>query len=342
MKNRLVFFAILISAIGFWLIFPDPLFDDPLSTVVYDREGDLLGARIAMDGQWRFPNTDSLPVKYRQALVLYEDRYFHHHPGVNVVSLIRALSQNIKNGKVVSGGSTLTMQVMRMSRKNRERNLWQKLIETILAIRYELTATKEEILLSYASNAPFGGNVVGLEAASWRYFGTNPFNLSWAESALLAVLPNAPSLIHPGKNRNLLKIKRDRLLVKLYERGILDRLTCTLAQEEPLPERPMPLPNKASHVTDHFLTNHPGYRTHTTLNAELQSRTVELAGIHARRLKQNQVHNLACLIVEVETGHTMAYVGNSPEIDGEMHENYVDVVKGSRSTGSILKPLLFA
>ncbi|MCK4751084.1 MAG: penicillin-binding protein 1C [Bacteroidales bacterium] len=337
-----VLVGLLITAAAFWMMLPDPLFDDPLSTAIYDREGNLLGARIAGDGQWRFPPSDSLPHKYRQAVILYEDRYFNYHPGINIPSLTRALYQNIREGEVVSGGSTLTMQVMRMARKNRERTLWQKLLESLLSIRYELTATKEEILLNYASNAPFGGNVVGLEAASWRYFGTDPSNLSWAESALLAVLPNAPSLIHPGRNRNRLKSKRNQLLERLHEQGILDSLTCSLACEEPLPGKPLPLPNVASHVTDHFLANQPGKKHHTTLNAGIQAMAAELSGIHSRRLDKNQVHNLACLIVEVETGQIMAYVGNSPAGDGNLHENHVDVVRSTRSTGSILKPLLFA
>ncbi|MEN8226944.1 MAG: penicillin-binding protein 1C [Bacteroidota bacterium] len=342
MKNLPLLVVLVISAMGFWVMLPDPLFDDPLSTVVYDWKGELLGARIAGDGQWRFPSSDSLPDKYARALIHYEDRYFNYHPGINVLSLTRALYQNIKEGEVVSGGSTITMQVMRMARKNRDRNLWQKLIESLLALRYELTASKEEVLISYASNAPFGGNVVGLEAASWRYFGTDPFNLSWSESALLAVLPNAPSLIHPGRNRELLKQKRNRLLWKLYEKGTLDSLTCTLAMEEPLPGKPLPLPNMAGHVTDYFLANQPGKKQHTTLRSELQVRAIELSGIHSRRLEQNQVHNLACLIVEVESGQTLAYVGNSPARGEILHENHVDVVRSPRSTGSILKPLLFA
>ncbi|MCK5136877.1 MAG: penicillin-binding protein 1C [Bacteroidales bacterium] len=334
--------SLLFVAVIFWIILPDPLFDDPLSTVVYDRSGELLGARVAEDGQWRFPVSDSIPGKYKQALILYEDRYFYFHPGINPASMARALYRNIREGKVVNGGSTITMQVMRMARNNRDRNVLQKLIESLLAIRFELSATKEEILLCYASNAPFGGNVVGLEAASWRYFGTEPTNLSWAESSLLAVLPNAPSLIHPGRNRDLLKQKRDRLLIKLYKSGSVDSLTCALARKEPLPRRPFPLPDHAGHITDYFMTHQPGARHNTTLKADLQSRAGEVARGHSRVLSQNEVHNLACLVMEVETGDVLAYIGNTMSDDGNTHGNHVDVIRAPRSTGSILKPLLFA
>ena len=338
----MVLLMTILAGVLFWVILPDPLFNDPLSTVVYDRNGNLLGARIAGDGQWRFPPADSLPRKYSRAVIRYEDRHFYSHPGIYPPSILRALYQNIREGEVVSGGSTLTMQVMRLARKNRERNLFQKMIESVLAVRLELTAGKDEIFRMYASNAPFGGNVVGLEAASWRYFGTGPHNLSWAESALLAVLPNSPSLIHPGRNREQLKMKRDRLLAELHGEGLIDSLTCALAKREPLPEKPYPLPDDAVHLTDHFLVNDPGKKITTTLQADLQAHAVELTSIHHEKLSRNQVHNLACMVMEVETGNVLAYVGNSEPEGNQFHENHVDVIRAGRSTGSILKPFLFA
>jgi penicillin-binding protein 1C len=204
--------------LGIWwhyFLIPQQLFHDPLSMVLEDRDGNLLGARIADDGQWRFPASDSVPEKFAKAITTFEDRRFYVHPGVDLPSLGRAMWQNATHGRVVSGGSTLTMQVVRMSRKGQSRNLWQKAVESVMALRVEMRYSKEEILALYASNAPFGGNVVGLDAAAWRYFGREPEKLSWAESATLAVLPNAPSLIHPGRNRSALKAKRDRLLRRL-------------------------------------------------------------------------------------------------------------------------------
>ncbi len=183
----------------FWFSIPRLSFNDPYSTVLLDRNGELLGARIADDGQWRFPPVDSLPEKYKKAAILYEDRFFYYHPGINPLALLRAYWQNLKKGEIVSGGSTLTMQVIRLARKGRPRAISEKFIEMILAARLEWTVSKEDILNLYASHAPFGGNVVGIDAASWRYYGRPPEQLSWAEAAMFAVLPNAPSTDPPGK-----------------------------------------------------------------------------------------------------------------------------------------------
>src|SRR5262249_24744812 len=150
--------------------------------------------------------------KFEKALVVYEDKRFRLHPGVDVFAIGRALRQNIAQGRVVSGGSTLTMQLIRLARKNPPRNVFQKCLEAILATRAEIRYSKDEIVNLYASHAPFGGNVVGVEAACWRYFGRNSNDLSWAEAALLAVLPNNPSLIHLARNRERLRLKRDGLL----------------------------------------------------------------------------------------------------------------------------------
>ena len=192
----------------FWFSIPDPLFNDPACTVIEDRQGELLGARIADDGQWRFPYNEEIPEKFRHAIISFEDRYFYYHPGINPYSLIRAAIVNIRSGKIISGGSTLTMQVIRLSRKGKERTIPEKLVEILLALRLEAGSSKDEILALYSSNAPFGGNVVGLDAASWRYFGCSPSDLSWSEAATLAVLPNSPSLIHPGKNSRSVNCKK--------------------------------------------------------------------------------------------------------------------------------------
>src|SRR5688572_1850740 len=200
--------TVVLTGIYFFCL-PKELFTDPYSTVLEARDGELLTATIAPDGQWRFPQPDSLPRKFVEAIVTYEDKRFFSHPGVDVLAMGRAFQQNFQAGRVVSGGSTLSMQVIRLSRKNKSRTVVEKVIELILATRLELRYSKAEILDLYASHAPFGGNVVGLEAACWRYFGRSMRELSWGEAALLAVLPNSPSLMHPGKNRDALKQKRN-------------------------------------------------------------------------------------------------------------------------------------
>lgn len=301
-----------------------------------------MGAKIAGDGQWRFPVEPGVPDKFEQALLQFEDEWFYYHPGVNPVSVFRAVWQNISAGEVVSGASTLTMQVIRLSRKNRPRTVWEKLKEMILALRLELTYSKQEILTLYAGHAPFGGNVVGLEAASWRYFGRSPEQLSWAEVGVLAVLPNSPSLIHPGRNREQLRQKRNRLLQDLLREQVIDALTFNLAKAEPLPDEPLPLPRIAPHLLGRIYSGgSKGRRVRSTIDRTFQQRVNRVVETHHAKLRQNRIHNAAVLVAEVRTGRVLAYVGNTQNHQ-QQHGGKVDVITAPRSTGSILKPFLYA
>ena len=236
-KKTIVF---VILVIAYYFCLPKQLFNTPTSTVVESRQGNLLGAKIADDGQWRFPVIDSVPSKFEISVLQFEDAYFYDHFGFNPVSMVKAIGANISAGKTVRGGSTITQQVIRLSRKE-QRSYFEKAIELILATRLEFRHSKKDILKLYASHAPFGGNVVGLDVAAWRYFGLQPHQLSWAESATLAVLPNAPSLIYPGKNQQKLLDKRNRLLKKLLTEKYIDSTTYTLALLEELPQKPLSL-----------------------------------------------------------------------------------------------------
>lgn len=346
------------AAVGILLIvwlfcLPRPLFDKPVSVVVEDRDGQLLGARIAADGQWRFPPADTVPEKYTTCVVAFEDKRFWWHPGVDPIGLARSLWLNLQRGRIVSGGSTLTMQAIRLMRNNPPRTIWQKTVEIFMATRLELTYSKREILGLYTSNAPFGGNVVGLEAASWRYFGKSPALLTWAESATLAVLPNSPGLIHPGRNRNALLEKRNRLLEKLRDKGRLSAVECELSKEEPLPDQPLPLPQLAPHLLDRLTADgrrwtvdggrrtENGSRFRTTIDGRLQQRILEILARRQAIYSGNGVHNLAAVILDVPSGEVLAYVGNVSGA-GKEHGESVDVIAAARSTGSILKPYLYA
>ncbi len=341
-KRRVALILLFAFLLWYALALPRPLFDKPLSTVLEDAEGRLLDARVAADGQWRFPSPDSLPENYVRALVLFEDKRFFSHIGVDFRALARAFRQNLAAGRVVSGGSTISMQLMRMARAPRPRNLWQKGIEILLASRLELAYSKEEILRLYATHAPFGGNVVGLEAACWRYFGKPPTYLSWGEAALLAVLPNSPGLLHLARGRERLLAKRNRLLDKLLEHGDLDSLEWDLAKAEPLPERPHPLPHKAQHLLDYLiLQGQVGRRLKTTLRYDLQLQALQRMDYRLSLLKGSGIHNMAALIVEVSSGKVLAYIGNMPGT-GEIHHEQVNIIPAARSTGSILKPFLYA
>jgi len=226
LKTKKGIYSIILFILFIWYCFclPSPLFKSKTSTILEDSKGELLAAKIADDGQWRFPLTKKLPQKFIHCLVQFEDRGFYSHWGLSPTAIIRATKQNIEAKRTVSGGSTITMQVIRMSRKGQKRTFFEKIIETIIATRLEFSYSKKEILALYASNAPFGSNVVGIDAASWRYFGREPSKLSWAESATLAVLPNAPSLIYPGKNQERLLKKRNRLLDQLFVAKIKKRV----------------------------------------------------------------------------------------------------------------------
>jgi len=330
---------ILFFAGGFFI--PCPLFRTSYSTVLESRNGHLLGARISDDEQWRFPLAGSVPEKYVKCLLCFEDRYFYKHPGVNAFALARALFQDIKAGKIVSGGSTITMQVCRLARGQKKRTLKNKLIELFGALHIELRYSKSQILRLYASHAPFGGNVVGIDAASWRYFGCESSQLSWAESATLAVLPNAPSLIYPGKLDVKLKEKRDRLLRKLLAENEIDSLTFDLSIDEPLPEKVNPLPGMAYHLTEKANREKKGKRVRSTLDSELQKRVNAIVAKHKRRLKSNYINNVAVLVAEIPSKKVLAYVGNTVG-DSSNHGNLVDVIRAPRSSGSILKPFLYA
>ncbi|MBN2173066.1 MAG: penicillin-binding protein 1C [Bacteroidales bacterium] len=327
--------------IVFWFCLPELLFNDPTSTVIEDRSGKLLGAKIAEDGQWRFPIQQDVPEKFKICIIQFEDRYFFKHPGINPGSLVRAAIQNIRSGRIVSGGSTLSMQVIRLSRKGKPRTILEKAIEMVLAMRLEIRYSKDEILALYASNAPFGGNVVGLEAATWRYFGQPPEQLSWAESATLAVLPNAPSLIYPGKNHLVLLSKRNKLLKALTESGMMTNTDYELALLEPLPGKPIPLEQAGSHLLSDIYLKHKGEKIRTTVNYSLQKSTTEVVERHQKNLAFNQIHNAAALVVEVESGNVLAWVGNVVAA-GKDNGCDVDMIRAPRSTGSILKPILFA
>jgi len=343
LRSRL---RILIFAAGIMIIpvllSPLPGFETPLSTIVEARGGELLGARIADDGQWRFPAPENIPDKFEKALLTFEDRYFYFHPGVNPGAILRAVIRNARAHEIVSGGSTITMQVARLARGNRKRSYPEKITEILSALKLELLRSKRRILKMYAANAPFGGNCIGLESASWRYMGKSPADITWAEAATLAVLPNSPSLVYPGKNQEILKLKRNDLLRRLWERQYIDSLTLLLALDEPVPGEPKPLPSKAPHLTDLFYSRNRGERIRTTIDAAIQERAADLVRIHQKRLAGNFIFNSAALIVSVESGEVIAYVGNGELNDSPDHGGDVDIIRAARSTGSILKPLLYA
>lgn len=336
------YLLLLLLSLGlFWLLVPSLRFPEWGATVVEDRDGRLLGARVAADGQWRFPGRAAVPEKFEKALLQYEDRWFWYHPGINPLALAGALRHNWQQKGNRRGGSTLTMQLARLSRPPAARRMGVKLLEMAMAIKAEMRYSKRTLLELYAAHAPFGGNVVGLEAASWRYFNQPPAQLTWAEAAALAVLPNSPALVFPGKNESTFLRKRNRLLRRLRDVGEISESTYQLSISEPLPGKPRPLPALAGPFMNRLAGQGGlGKRMRTTLNTALQAQLQSMANRYASRLAFNEVFHLAAVVVEVKSGEVLAYVHASSSPDGAGAE--VDIAHAPRSYGSLLKPFLYA
>ncbi|MDQ6962595.1 MAG: penicillin-binding protein 1C [Mariprofundaceae bacterium] len=336
-------FLLLMVFFAFWTRLETPLFSKPLSSLLLSREGELLGAKIASDEQWRFPPQKSVPLKFQKAITCFEDKRFFSHNGVDPLATMRALWLNLSQGHVVSGGSTLSMQVIRLSRHNPARTYVEKLHEMLMAMRLEWSYSKQDILALYASHAPFGGNVVGLETAAWRYFHRGSEKLSWAESCLLAVLPNSPALIHPGRNRDVLKKKRDRLLKQLLQAGVLSDLDYQLAMLEALPEKPHAMPRAAPHFFETLMKQDPNKAFFkSTLDVKMQAQLTSLVRHHAKQLELQSIANVAAIVIDHQTFEVMAYAGNNDTHYSLIEGAALDLIRRPRSTGSILKPLLFS
>lgn len=341
--------AFLFFLILLFLLLPDAQFEDPFSPVLLDRNGLLLDARVASDHQWRFPPQGrELPDKYLKSLILFEDQRFYLHLGVDPLAVVRAALQNLQGAGRVSGASTLTMQVIRLWRRA-PRTWLNKMYESLLAIRMELRHSKREILNLYSLHAPMGRNIVGAWSASWLYFGRSLGELSWAESALLAVLPNSPSFLNPGKGREKLLGKRNRLLNRLHEKGYIDSLTRDLAVQEALPGQENSLGQRSAvHLLDTLHSGtmkpdqpHPLYRS--TIDRDLQVRAESVLSRHQQALTKSRINDICAVIIDHGRGEVLAYLGNAAYIGGSRDRSaWLDLIQRRRSTGSILKPFLFA
>jgi len=343
-KKSSLFLVLFFILLSFVLIPLDKPFPDDYSTIIYDRNGNMLSVFLNKREQWHFPPKDSLqvPEKLKTCVTQFEDRYFDYHPGVNLVAVARATWQNIISAKIISGASTITMQVARLSNP-KMRTVWNKLKEMFYALRLEIWYSKNEILNLYLNHAPYGGNTVGFSAASWRYFGKEPKALTWAESATLAVLPNAPGLISPQSNPQKLLAKRNRLLKRLQEESIISEQDLRLANLEKIPIKVFDLPFEAPHFSQNIQRNlaEQGRVVFSSIDRTLQKRAEEIVSQHARYLHKQGVANIAALVCDTQSGEIIAYLGSHDFWD-KTNNGMVDGVQAPRSSGSILKPLLYA
>lgn len=340
-RVKLLTFLTLSFLIYILLPFWNPLVPEDYSVVIKDKHGKIIRAFLNDEEQWCFPPTDSIgiPYKLRSAVILFEDQYFDYHPGVNPMAIFRAFQQNMKSDKIESGASTITMQVARMDKKHK-RTYWNKVKEIFKSLKIEARYSKNEILQLYLDHAPYGGNIIGYQAASLKYFRKDPSQLSWAEAATLAILPNAPGMISPSKNPENLRVKRDRLLKRLYEEAYMDKNTYELALIENIPNRSYAFQQSAHHLTEKLAKKYKG-SIQTTLDKDIQLQLEQILAQYVLQQNLQGIRNGSAIILDTKTGGVLAYAGSQSYYDQSML-GMVDGVTAKRSSGSLLKPFLFA
>lgn len=311
------------------------------STVVLDREGRLLRPFLTADGRWKLPvGTGDVDPRYLAMLKAYEDRRFDNHAGIDPLGLARAAGQMLWNGRIVSGGSTLTMQVARLLEPREERSLGAKLRQAVRAVELERRFTKTEILDLYLTLAPFGGNLEGVRAASLAWFGKEPKRLSTAEAALLVALPQSPETRRPDRFVEAARKARDRVLARVEQAGLATAAEVAAARDEPIPTARKPFPNLAPHVAEQVVAEAPAARSHRlSLDARLQAALEALA--RDRSLGLSPQVSIAILAVDNETGEIRASVGGVDYFAAE-RAGSLDLTRALRSPGSALKPFIYA
>ncbi|WP_459207690.1 peptidoglycan glycosyltransferase PbpC [Pseudomonas sp. MLB6B] len=319
-------------------LWPLPLPGDDLARVVLAEDGTPLWRFADADGVWRYPVTaEQVSPLYLQALLTYEDRWFYRHPGVNPMALARAAWLNLRGGRVVSGGSTLSMQVARLLDPH-DRTLGGKLRQLWRTAQLEWHLSKAQILQIYLDRAPFGGTLQGVAAASWAYLGKSPLHLTHAEAALLAVLPQAPSRLRPDRHPKRAQRARDKVLQRLADYDVWPAERLQEAREEPLLLAPRQEPALAPLLARRLNTRDSPALIRTTLDAALQRRLEDLLLGWRARLPERT--SAAILVVEAKTMAVRAYLG-SIEIGDARRFGHVDMVHALRSPGSTLKPFLY-
>jgi len=340
--QRLVVGALVVLLLALLLdrLFPLPLPSSTSgSTVVLARDGTPLRAFPDDDGVWRYPTRiEDVSPLYVEALLTYEDRWFHRHPGVNPFALARAFGQWIVHGRLVSGGSTLTMQVARIL-DGTPHSAGGKLRQILRALQLEAHLSKSEILTLYLDRAPFGGTLEGVEAASWAYLGKPAARLSRAEAALLAVLPQSPSRLRPDRNAEAARKARDKVLGRMAALGVWTQAEVHDAEIESVAARALQPPMSAALLAEHLHEERPdARRIVTTLDAGLQRALEARVGDYLARLPERT--SAALLVVDNATLEARAYVGSAAFGD-EARLGHVDMVRAWRSPGSTLKPFLY-
>ncbi|MBD3165690.1 penicillin-binding protein 1C [bacterium] len=320
---------------------PENALGPPASTVLLDRHEKLLRVYLSPEDGYHIPvKLDRVSPYLKAAVVTYEDRFFYIHPGLNPGAIARALLLNLNAGRIVSGGSTITQQLARMIDR-RPRTLPVKLLEAFRALQLELRYSKDEILAAYLNHAPFGGNVIGVEAASRIYFGKPALELGPGEAALLAALPQSPTRLRPDLAPGKAKDRRDEVLHRMQRLGVIDEKQYARAVRESAAHRRKPFPLHAPHLCDDLHARLPGRTIMTTIDAALQQTASEILKRHMNSLRGKHISNAAVVILENETGALRALIGSADYFDLQA-SGQVNGATAVRSPGSTLKPFVYA
>jgi len=331
----LLIWGLVVAADRLW---PLPLKEVNPARVVVDEQGTPLWRFADSDGIWRYPVTiEEVSPRYFEALIQYEDRWFWDHPGVNPFSVLRAAWQDLTSGRVVSGGSTLTMQVARLLDPHR-RTFGGKIRQLWRALQLEWHLSKRDILTLYLNRAPFGGTLQGVGAASWAYLGKSPAQLSYSEAALLAVLPQAPSRLRPDRWPGRAEAARNKVLARMETQGVWSAKQVRESREEPVWLAPRQMPQLAPLFSRMMLGKSRDDKIVTTLDAALQRQLEELAMNWKGRLPPRS--SLAMIVVDHATMKVRGWVG-SVDINDDSRFSHVDMVSAIRSPGSVLKPFVY-
>jgi penicillin-binding protein 1C len=311
------------------------------SAIVVDRDGRLLRPFTLADGRWRLPaTTHEVDPRYIAMLVAYEDGRFYQHDGVDVRALIRAGAQWLMRGHVVSGGSTLSMQVARLIEPRSERTLAAKARQIARALEIERKVGKQGALDRYLTLAPFGGNLEGVRAASLAYFGKEPLKLTPAEAALLVALPQSPEARRPDRSSAAARAARDRVLDRVAARGVISAADAAAAKREPVPEARLAFPALAAHAAEEAVAADSQAKIiKLSIDARLQAKLETLAKESVARLGPKL--SAAIVVIDNASGEIRARVG-SPDHDDSSRDGAIDMSRSPRSPGSALKPFIYA
>ncbi len=312
-----------------------------VSTEVRDSNGELLRVYTVENGRWRLAVTpDMVDQTYIEMLIAYEDKRFYSHPGVDPMAFVRAFGQAIWHGELVSGGSTLTMQVARLLENSGTGRLSGKLRQMRVALALERTLSKDQILQLYLEHAPFGGNLEGIRAASYAWFGKEPKRLTPAEAGLLVALPQAPETRRPDTSPESAGVARNRVLARALKAGVISQGDANAALTEVLPNKRRAFPSVAPHMADRALQETPAAKRHVlTLHKSLQISLEHLAKRTARTLPDGV--SVAIVVADHTTGEILSSVGSAGYTATDARHGYVDMTQAFRSPGSTLKPLIY-